>query len=205
MAVSVIRTAWAGTSGGPGLTQLFITEASGFFLTPTSAQTAVDAVRTFWNAIAATLPNELVLTVSPVIDSYNQLNGDLIGSTSAATPPASVAGTDTGAYSMPSGMKVNLNTGVIRFGRRVRGSIFIVPAANAVLTTNGAVASASRTTVNNAASTMRTTLNTAGLPLVVFSRPKLATATQAARDGAFSLVSALETNEKVAVLRGRRD
>lgn len=205
MAVSVIRTAWAGTSGGPGLTQLFITEASGFFLTPTTAQTAVDAVRTFWNALVAQMPDDVSLTVSPVIDSYDELTGALIGSTSAATPPSSVTGTSAATFSMASGLKVNLNTGVIRFGRRVRGAIYVVPASQAVYATNGSIGSSVRTTVNSAASTLRTSLSTAGLPWVVYSRPKDATATAPARVGAISLVSAAETNEKVAVLRGRRD
>lgn len=205
MTVSVIRTAWAGTSGGPGITQLFVTEASGTFLTPTNAQTAVNAVRNFWVALQAHLPDEVVLTVSPVIDSYNEVNGDLIGSTAAATPPTSVGGTSTASYAMASGMKANLNTGVIRFGRRVRGGIYIVPAASSVYTAQGNVGSTVRTPINTAGATLLSTLSGAGLPLVVYSRFREATETKPERPGAFSLVSSFEINEKGAILRGRRD
>lgn len=205
MPVSVIRTAWAGTSGGPGVTQMYITEASGFFLTPTTAQTAVDAVRTFWNSVASLLPNEIILSVSPVIDSYNEVDGTLVGSTSAATTPSLVQGGDTLGYSMASGGKLNLNTGVIRFGRRVRGTVFIVPMAGAAFTALGGLGSTPRSTITTAGTTLKNSLSTAGLPWVVYSRPKEATATQPARPGAISLVSALETSEKGAVLRGRRD
>lgn len=202
MAVGVVRTAWAGTSGGPGVTQLFIREGAGAFWTATQAQNAVNAVRTFWNAVAATLPDDVVLTVQPVVDIYNEIDGQLQASVTAATPPASVAGTSTGVFAMASGMKVNLNTNVIRFGRRVRGSFFIVPAASTVYTTGGAVASTVRTSVNTAAATMVSSLSSSGLELVVYSRPQTV---PTARVGATSLVATVETNEKAAVLRGRRD
>lgn len=205
MAVSLIRTAWAGTSGGPGLTQLAITEASGTFLTPTNAQTAVNAVRAYWNSIIGLLPNEIILSVSPVIDTYDETTGELVGSTSAATTPTLVAGTDTGSYSMASGGKMNLNTGTIRFGRRVRGTVFIVPMASSAYTAFGALGSTPRSTIATAGETMRTALAAAGLPLVVYSRPKDATVDAPARPGAVTLVTACETSEKGAVLRGRRD
>lgn len=205
MPVSVIRTAWAGTSGGPGITQLYVTEAGGSFLTPTNAQTAVNAVRTFWDGIKGFLPNELQLTVSPVVDSYNEINGELIGSTSAATAPVSVLGTEAGTFSMAAGIRVNLNTGVIRFGRRVRGGIYIVPASATAMSITGVVAAGVRTSFNTTGATMMSSLSAAGLPLVVYSRPRDADHPLGARPGAFSLVSAFETNEKGAVLRGRRD
>lgn len=181
------------------------TDASGVFLTAASAQTLVDAVRAFWQAINGQLPDEIVLTVSPVVDSYNEINDQLFASVSAATPPASVSGTSVGSYSMPAGMKINLNTGVIRDGRRVRGSIFVVPAAGAAMNAQGAVTAAVRTSTNTAANTLRTTAAAANHPLCVFSRPRDASATLPARVGAVSLVSACETNEKSAILRGRRD
>jgi hypothetical protein len=202
MTLGIIRTAWAGTSGGPGLTQLAITEATGAAITVGQAQSAVNAVRVFWDGIKGTLPNDITLTVSPVVDLYDEVTGELTGSTTAATPPTSVVGTVSSAFSMASGLKVNLNTGVIRFGRRVRGAIYVVPGAGTNNTDSGAIGSTVRATVNSAGATLLTAMNTAGLNLVVYSRPQT---TPAARDGATSIVSGIETNEKVAVLRGRRD
>lgn len=202
MTVGIVRTQWAGTSGGPGLTQLAIAEDTGGFWTATQAQNAVNAVRAFWNSVATYMPDEVVLTVSPVVDLYRETDNELIASEVAPTAPTSVVGLSTAIFSMASGMKVNLNTTTIRGGRRVRGAIYVVPAGSNAYTTGGAVASAVRTAVNTAGATLDSTLNSSGLKLVVWSRgrdlptPKV---------GAISDVTSLEVNEKVAILRGRRD
>jgi hypothetical protein len=169
------------------------------------AQAAVNAVRAFWDAVKAYIPNDISLTVSPVVDSYDVGNAALLASISAATPPASVTGTAATAYSMASGMKANLNTENIRFGRRVRGSIFIVPAAQGIYSTNGTVESTTRTAVNTAGSTMLGAFVTGQMNVVVWSRPLPDDHPEAPRDGAVSEVIGIETSEKVAVLRGRRD
>lgn len=201
--VAIVRTSWLGTSGGPGLTQLAIEGITDpHTWDAAAAQIAVDAVRTFWDAIKANMPNELTFTVSPVVDIYTILSGTLVGSYSAATPPTSVLGTDTGTYSMASGAKVNLNTGVIRNGRRVRGGIFLVPMAGLQTTNTGTVASTARTTFNNAVNTMRGTLVAANKQLVVWSRDNTGVEPG---NGATSPVNGVETSEKVAILRGRRD
>jgi hypothetical protein len=204
MTLGIIRTSWLGTSGGPGLTQLAInrSETDQVVLTTTEAQDAVNAVRAFWDAIKANMPNELTFTVSPVVDQYDYATGDLVASVSAPTPPVSVLGTDTGSYSMASGAKLILNTTKILDGRRVRGGIYLVPMAGLQTTNTGTVASTARTTFNTAANTMRTSLNTAGLTLMVWSRP---TSPGPSTDGALSAVTGVETSEKVAILRGRRD
>jgi len=201
--VALVRTGWSGTTGGPGVTQLHVEGITDpHTWDAAAAQIAVDAVRTFWDAIKAYLPNEIVLTVSPVVDVYDIISGDLVGSYSAATPPASVTGSATGVYSMASGMKINLNTGVIRNGRRVRGGIFVVPADGTAFTNGGVVAATPRTTMNTAVNTMRGTLVAANKQLVVYSRP---VTTPTARDGATAAVNGAETSEKGAILRGRRD
>lgn len=202
MAVGIVRTGWSGTSGGPGLTQLAVREGAGAFWTTTQAQNAVNAVRAFWFAINAYLPDEIVLTTSPVVDIYNEVDGELQASVSAPTAPTSVSGTSTAVYSMASGMKVNLNTTGIRFGRRVRGGIYLVPAGGNTMTATGLTASAARTAVNTAGGTLISSLASSGLELVVYSRPQTV---PTARVGALTAVTAIETSEKVAVLRGRRD
>jgi hypothetical protein len=202
MAIGVIRTAWSGTSGGPGLTQLFIRNATNSAITAGEAQSAVNAVRAFWDGIKAYLPDEILLTVQSTCDIYNETNGDLIASITAATAPVSVQGTSTNVYSMAAGFKVNLMTGRILNGRRVRGAIYVVPASSIVYNSNGTVLSGARTTVNTAGSTMMASLNAAGLFLVVYTRPVPA---PNARNGDKTDVSQLETNEKSCILRGRRD
>lgn len=202
MAIGIVRTAWAGTSGGPGLTQLAVREGGGAFWTTTQAQNAVNAVRTFWDTVKGQMPDDVAFTVSPVVDIYNEVDGELISSVSAPTAPTSVTGTSAAVFSMASGMKVNLNTGVIRFGRRVRGSIYLVPASSVCYGANGLVLSTSRTAINAAASNLMSGLSTSGLEWCVYSRPKTGVNP---RVGATSLITGVETSEKVAILRGRRD
>jgi len=202
MAIGIVRTGWVGTSGGPGLTQLAIREGAGAFWTTTQAQNAVNAVRAFWVSAVNYLPDNIQLNVSPVVDIYNEVDGELTASVSAPTAPAVVIGSSATAFQMPAGMKVNLNTGIIRNGRRVRGSIFIVP-ATAFTTTDGVVLSTVRTTMNTNGATLVSSLATSGLELSVWSRP--AVVNGVSRPGAISKVSTMEVNEKVAILRGRRD
>lgn len=204
--VALIRTAWSGTTGGPGINQLAVDQVTSSFgpFSAAESQAAVNAVRAFWDGIKAYLPDEITLTTSPVVDVYLSNNGNLAWSSTAATSPASVTGTSTVAYAMPAGLKVNLNTGVIRNSRRVRGSIFVVPAAGAN-TTGGLALGTARTAVNAAGATLMASLATAGLKLQVWSRPLKDANGVITRDGATADVIALETNEKIAVLRGRRD
>jgi hypothetical protein len=202
MPIGIVRTTWSGTSGGPGLTQIAIAEGAGAFWTATQAQNAVNAVRNFWVAVQGLLPDDVVLTVQPVVDIYNEADGQLTASVSAPTPPTSLNGTSTAVFGMALGVKMSLNTGVIRNGRRVRGGIFIVPTSSAVYGSNGLVLSASRTTVNNAGTALMTALSAAGLVLSVYSRPL---AGDTPRPGAHTPVNGVETGEKGALLRGRRD
>ena len=206
MTVACVRTAWAGTSGGPGVNQLFMHDTVSFGqLTQAQAQSAVNAVRNFWLALAGLLPNEITLTTSTVVDQYNVVDAALTYSTTAATQPATVAGTDTGSYSMAAGIKTQLQTGVIRNGRRVRGSIFIVPAASSSMSALGTVGTTPRNTINTAGAALISALATANLALVVYSRPLPVGVPNGPRSGDVAPVSAIDTSEKGAVLRGRRD
>lgn len=203
MPVGIVRTGWQGTTGGPGLTQMAFggTLEGGTDWDATGAQAVVNAVRAFWDAAKGFLPNEIILTVSPVVDIYSTVGGSLVGSYSAATPPATVTGTDTGTYLMASGIKVQWNTGIILNGRRVRGATFIVPAGASAMANTGTVSGSARTAINAAGATMIGAANTATHPFGIWSRPETLTS----NDGAFSAVNGTETVEKGAVLRGRRD
>lgn len=205
--VHIVRTAWSGTSGGPGLTQLAIDTVDSTFgpLSTSQAQSAVNAVRAFWSGIAGNLPDEITLTVSPVVDYYTVHDAVLAGSVTASTPPAVVGGTSSAAFSMATGPKVNLNTSTIRNGRRVRGSIYIVPGGGNNQASNGALAATARTLIQGAGTTMLSSLATSGLKLGVWSRPIPEGKPNGPRDGAWSDVTTFEVNEKLAILRGRRD
>jgi len=162
-------------------------------------------MRTYWDAIKSLLPDDVLLTVSAVVDQYDPVTGDLTGSVTAATPPASVQGTSTSGFAMASGMRVNLQTGIVRNGRRVRGAQYIVPAASGAFATTGTVGSTNRTTVNTAGQAFLNALDTAGLKAIVWSRPVDADEPNGPRVGDVAEVTGWDTSEKGAVLRGRRD
>ena len=200
--VSIVRTHWAGTSGGPGISQfafvgdeLFGDWGGGY------AQTAVNAVRTFWNANPNYIPNEILLTVDPVVDVYEIVTGQLVHSYQAATAPASVAGTSASAYMMAAGFKVNFRTSTIANGRRVRGAVFVVPCASDTFGATGLVQSTPATAWVTAANAMKTTMKAANIDHAVWSRPT----TKTSNDGGASVVTGYDVPVKGAVLRGRRD
>lgn len=203
---ALVRTNWSGTTGGPGLTQL----AVGAITDPhswdaTAAQNAVNAVRTMWNSLVTLIPDNVKLDVSPVVDVYNSITGALVGSYSAATVPAQVVGTSAGTFMMAAGVKVNLTTGQIRNGRRVRGSVFIVPAAGTAFSVDGLTIASARTTINTSFNTLQTSLASNNTSLYVWSRPIPEGKKYGPRDGALTQVTGVETSEKGAILRGRRD
>ncbi len=200
--VAIVRTEWDGTSGGPGLTQMAMLGGAEF--TAGTAQAAVNAVRKFWDDLKGTLPDELKLTVSPIVDIYNEVDGELTASVVAAVPPAVVAGTGTFGYAGGAGIKVNWNTGVIRNGRRVKGSTFIVPALANVFGVTGTPTPTTMTTTNTACSTLMASLTSGGTALVVWSRP-LVVGGAVTRSGATAGVVSGSLAPKSAILRGRRD
>jgi hypothetical protein len=200
MGVIVIRTEWAGTTGGPGLTQMCV---NGFIpVAPAAAQTMVNAVRTFWNSLAALLPNELTLTVSPIVDSYDPVTGDLDSTIVVATPPLPVVGTSSSNYAGGAGLKVKWETNTVKNGKRVRGSTFIVPAASAAYSTTGDITGSAQTTVNNAAAALISAIDAPAQDLTVWSRPRLL---PTPRDGDLTDIVSGVCSSKTAILRSRRD
>lgn len=202
MVVGLVRTAWSGTSGGPGVQQFAIYDGNNAFWSTIQAQNAVNHVRTFWNAVSGVLPNDITLTVQNVVDLYSESDGKLVSSIVAPTAPTTVVGANAGSFTMAAGLKMNLQTGQVRNGRRVRGSVYIVPAAAVVYTDSGMVQSGTRTTVNAAGNALISNLATGSLTLGVWSRPKKGAEPRA---GALTAVLAVDTNEKSCILRGRRD
>lgn len=203
--VSVVKTHWLGTTGGPGLSQIAFRKGDNSDITATDAQTCVNAVRTFWNAITSYIPNEVTLTVDPIVDSFTVLsqNNDLHSSVSAATAPAVVTGIATGSYSMAAGLRLEMNTGVIRFGRRVRGSLFIVPTDSSAFSNVGTTNPSAKSAIEAAADTMRVAFINNATPIVVWSRWNKIKHPE--RPSAISDVNTIKLNDKTAILRGRRD
>lgn len=201
MTVGLVRVEWSGTTGGPGLTQFAIAASGGATWTAANAQSAVDAVRTFFSNQIQYIPNEVQLQVLPDVDQYDELTATLEATTTAAVTPASLAGTGTGSYAGGAGYRYNWRTGVIRGGRRVVGKTYIVPAVANVYDANGTLGSTQITSFNQTASTFLATLSAAGLGLQVWSRP----GGIAVPVGGMSGVITGDVADKTAILRTRRD
>jgi hypothetical protein len=203
--VGIIKTTWAGTSGGPGLSQLIISNPTGDPISNSQATQAVVAVRAWWASLAGLIPNEVQLQVLPTVDCYEvgAFNNSLSSSLTSTTNPAVVNGTDVGAYAMAAGLKANLHTNVIRWGRRIRGCVYVVPAGLSAYTVTGTIAPAAKTTIDNAGTTLLSAMATAGLNLVVWSR--FNEKKHPDRASAVAIVDSVRTNDSTAILRGRRD
>lgn len=203
--LGVVKTHWLGTTGGPGLTQIAFRKADQSQITPGDATAAVNNVSTFWGAVKAFIPNEISLTVDPVVDCfyYGALDNQLWSSSSSSTAPAATLGQDATAYSMAAGLRINLNTGVIRFGRRVNGSIFLVPCGSSAFSVTGTTSTGAKATIETAGATLLSSMTSSGLVLGVWSR--FDKKHHADRVSAFSDVQTVKVNDKTAILRGRRD
>lgn len=181
---------WLTSSGGPGVS-VFHLDAT----VSTPRQSQVNAIRAAFDAIKGFLPTDVSISFSPEIEVIERTTNTLIG-TVAVAPPASVTGTNTGAYSAPSGARWRWATGVIHRGRRVTGTTFLVPLSNSAYDVDGTLTAAALTTLNNAAAGI---LTAAPGALMVYSRPA------GGDPGIASTVTGGSTVDRAAVLRSRRD
>lgn len=135
--VSRVVAIWSGFPGEPGYSK--------FSFLPLADDTARNAagaqIRTFFDAIKAYLPRDLVITVQPQVDNLDTVTGDLVASATMSTAPAPVVGSGPlgGPYAGGSGFVVTWLAGGVFAGRRIRGRTFIVPASD-VFSADGTLA-----------------------------------------------------------------
>jgi hypothetical protein len=200
MTLGIVRVNWSGTSGGPGLTQLCIDDGSGGAWSTSSAQSAVDSVRSMFGSVQSYLPNELTIAVQPTVDQYDVSTGWLINTTQAPTAPNLMLGSFSGQWAGATGWRWDWHTGAIRNGRRVVGHTYMVPAGG-IYDSSGGVTGIARTNILNAAGTFLGSLASAGLSLRVWSRPQVI----GQPGGVSTAVTNAQMTGKTAVLRTRRD
>jgi hypothetical protein len=124
--VSQVTVNWSGFQGAPGWSRLNFFELTG----PAAVQAAVDAVRVFFFAMRNQLKTDWTLSVSPTVQSFDVLTGDLVFEQTATTTPGVITGlvANTTGFAGGVGFNVRWNTGQIAHGRKVVGRTFIVPA-----------------------------------------------------------------------------
>ena len=145
---------------GPGLTTFYVDELTGL---PDPADFTA-----FFDSIKALVPNTMNWNVPNSGDTIDAATGQLVGTWSNGTP-GNVGGTNSGDYAAGVGARIVWETGVIRGGRRVRGSTFLVPLNTVALDDDGTWnATLVTTPIKNAADTL---LGRA-VPPVIWSRPR---------------------------------
>lgn len=192
MAVSAVQVVWSGWTGGPGVSTLHFDDLRG---EESTTLTAVHAYYTAWTggASATNLPSVVRIDVNPVIETFDEVTGDLEAVTSGTKPPQ-IVGARADSFSASTGACVTWRTGLIHNGKRVRGRTFHVPLATTTFEIDGTLAAAFLTTL----STANANFIAAAHP-VIWSRPVSGTG------GAFGLVVAGTVSDKTAMLTSRRD
>ena len=193
-----LKINWTGFIGAPGYTNLYFRDFSEGDLTQAMADGFTTRVDTWLDAWVSTLPSTVSILVDPTIDVVNAETGELEDFMTVAPDTARV-GSGAGTYAGPAGICVNWSTNGIRHGRRIRGRTFMVPITSAAMQSDGTVATASLTALRSAT----TTFLAVGATGVhgVWSRPTVAEPS----GGQWASTTAFTINDKIAVLRSRRD
>lgn len=195
-----VKLRWSGFVGGPGYSVFHMRDFTGGNPDATQAQSAADRVRQFAVAVAPMLPYVTQLQVMPDVEEIEETNGEMVNIFSV-TGGAVVAGGATQfiTYSAASGAVVTWRTAGVRNGRRVRGRTFLVPLASNSYAPDGSLDTTALAALNTAAAALA---NGSGTPdLGVYARPSA----PGANDGIWYAAIGHTINDKVAILRSRRD
>lgn len=205
-----VRFASDGWRGGPGLNTFYFQEqASGVPVDPT--QEGVDLVTARVHdamaGIGGLFPAPWHGQVNPFVDVLNPVNGDLMGSFSAA-PTAVINGSSGSGFLPPQTMGLaQLRTSAFDDGRKIQGRAFFGPLA-ATIDADGSPNAAVVTTLTNWGVAMLDVGITHTPDLVVWRRPREARTTPKVvtqRDGRIAVVTSITVPDKYATLRSRRD
>jgi hypothetical protein len=185
------RAVWNVQGGGIGYSVFHVRKG----VTPseqTAAQGFADDLRAGFNSLVTLLPDDVLISFESEARELNTTTGQLIA-VHSITAPASVAGTNTGTYSAPSGARVDLITGGIVAGRRLRGRTYVVPLIGTAYTNTGLISSTAQSTLETAFEMFRD--ETDLYSLGVWSRTH----------GVIADVTSVNVPNEAAILRSRRE
>lgn len=152
------------------------------------------AVKAFWTSAATFMPNGVTITVPGTGDTVDELTGQIDGTWTASGGGTVTSSGGTTGWAAGVGCRVWFATDGITRGRRVRGSIFVVPILANSYDPDGTLNSS----VAGAISTMASTL--AGVAAFgVYTRPQ-----SGLTNGKFHDVLAGVGADAVSWLRSRR-
>ena len=142
------RAVWNVQGGGTGYSVFHVRESPVTTIAAAAQQFATD-LRAGFNSMVTRLPDDVIINFDSEARELAVVNGTLLN-VIPVTAPATVTGTSGGSYSAPAGARVDLITGGIVAGRRLRGRTYIVPLSGDSYTTNGLVSSAAQTLLETA-------------------------------------------------------
>lgn len=195
---------WSGFQGAPGFTNLYATTTDPLQAGADAFATGVNTLITSW---ANTLPGPNVkVQVDPAVKLIEDTDGELVDILNLTSPPASHAGALGGNFSAATGFCIDWLTSTVVFGHRPMGRSFVVPISTEAYQNDGTIVDASLTAQRTSAGVYAA--STVFHP-VVWTRPRKADPEHVppitARAGASTRISAARINDRVAVLRSRRD
>lgn len=190
---------WTGFSGGPGFTNFTFAPAAGSTIDQAVVDHAITKLDTWLDAWQPSLPTVVTTGIDPTVEVFDDATGDLQAFLTG-TPGAPNAGTSSaGSWAAGVGACVNWYTEGIRNARRVRGRSFMVPLGTSGLDPDGTLSNTRLTTWRTATTALLA--NDGASKIAVWSRPSGPEAT----DGISYDVTSFTINDKVAMLRSRRD
>jgi hypothetical protein len=135
---------WDGLAGLPGISVFYVGSATTGFLAP---------IRTFFNAMATTMPSPLTWTFPAAGDMIDEATGTLTGGWTD-TAAAQVTCSGSGSYANGVGAFVRWGTGQIVNGRKVVGKTFLVPISSANYDAQGNIGSGGLGSMQGAATAL---------------------------------------------------
>lgn len=142
--IKQIHVQWNGLPTGPGVSTFYSLDSSDV-ITP--------QLRTFFAALATSLPGAISLTFPATGNIIESDTGNVSG-TWAASAPSTVTCSGGSVYAAAAGGVVNWHSGIYAGGREIKGKTFLVPLAPVCFDGSGQVAAATRTAIQNAAATL---------------------------------------------------
>lgn len=192
-----VRSVLTYGTGSPGLSTFYFLPGTAGGVTA-DATDAVGRVHAYWEDLVTYLKNTFFVNVDSTVDVVDAVDGELTGSL-AATPVAQTVGTGADAYLPVAAMLLlQLFTGDVHSGRKVRGRSFIGPVTE-LANLNGVPSQTVRAAVVAAAADLLT--GATATTLVVWSRPD----SPPGDPGFHSEVLSFGCASYFAALRSRRD
>lgn len=164
-----------------------------------SPEAAVTALREAFFAVRTYLPDEVTISFPPGYSELQNQTGQVVDFGSI-TPPAPVIGTNSNAWAGGAGVRLVWDTNVVARGRRVRGSTFLVPMAQAAFSNSGVVSPAAVTAINTAFNTYLSTAAASATRPMIYTRPLPGEP----GSGSGNHITAVNTAVRPATLRKRK-